>query len=225
MKPRLILASSSPQRAEILRSAGFAFDVVPAQLEETYDGTEPPAAFAERMAEEKARTVAQRFRPAEAVVVLGADTLVVLEGAMLRKPDSAGEARAMLEQLSGRMHEVITGVALAAPESPRRAVAHEVTRVFFRALTAKEIEDYVTGGEPLGKAGAYAVQGRAARFVTAWRVAPSMWWACPWRWWIACCASGRPEADSAPPKLAWLNRARLWAFLPARPPGRACSRP
>lgn len=165
MGKRLILASNSPQRRELLRSAGFVFDAVAPQGEESYDGREPPAAFAERMAEHKAAAVAQQFRRAEDVVVLGADTVVVVDGALLGKPGSPAEARRMLEKLSGRMHEVITAVALAEPGTGRRAVAHEVTRVFFRALTPQEIEDYVAGGEPLDKAGAYAAQGRASRFV------------------------------------------------------------
>lgn len=165
MGKRLILASNSPQRRELLRSGGFVFDAVAAQGEESYDGREPPAAFAERMAEHKAAGVAQQFRRTEDVVVLGADTVVVVDGGLLGKPASPAEARRMLEKLSGRMHEVITAVALAEPGTGRRAVAHEVTRVFLRALTPQEIEDYVAGGEPLGKAGAYAAQGRASRFV------------------------------------------------------------
>jgi septum formation protein len=165
MGKRLILASNSLQRRELLRSAGFVFDAIAPQGEESYDGREPPAAFAERMAEHKAAAVAQQFRRAEDVVVLGADTVVVVDGALLGKPGSPAEARRMLEKLSGRMHEVMTAVALAEPGTGRRAVAHEVTRVFFRALTPQEIEDYVAGGEPLDKAGAYAAQGRASRFV------------------------------------------------------------
>lgn len=165
MGKRLILASNSLQRRELLRSAGFVFDAVAPQGEESYDGREPPAAFAERMAEHKAAAVAQQFRREEDVVVLGADTVVVVDGALLGKPGSPAEARRMLEKLSGRMHEVMTAVALAEPGTGRRVVAHEVTRVFFRALTPQEIEDYVAGGEPLDKAGAYAAQGRASRFV------------------------------------------------------------
>lgn len=163
---RLILASSSPRRREVLRNAGFTFEVVPAEVDETYAGNENPAAFAERLAREKAEAVARRFQPLDDVVVLGADTVVVVERTLLGKPGSAQEARAMLRKLSGGAHEVITGVALAAPGSARPAGAHEVTRVFFRPLTSEEIDAYVASGEPLDKAGAYAVQGQASRFVT-----------------------------------------------------------
>lgn len=163
---RLILASSSPRRCELLRNAGYGFEVVPSRVEEAYSGDEPPATFAERMARQKAEEVAGRFPAGDDLVVLGADTVVVADAGVLGKPGSAGEARAMLAKLSGRPHEVVTGVALADPQQARCAVAHEVTRVIFRPLTAKEIDAYVASGEPLDKAGAYAVQGRASRFVT-----------------------------------------------------------
>ena len=164
--PRLILASTSPRRQELLRQAGFSFTVVPAPgVEEPYRSGEPPTAYAERMALRKAEEGARRCREGS-VVVLGADTVVEREGKLLGKPASAAEAESMLQELSGRVHRVITGVALTRPGSPRRSVAHEITRVYFRPLTREEIRDYVATGEPLDKAGAYAVQGRAARFVT-----------------------------------------------------------
>ena len=163
---RLVLASSSPRRQELLRNAGFTFEVVPSRIDEDNRPDADPIAHAERLAQLKAEEVAQRFAPEEDVVVLGADTVVVAEGTVLGKPRSPEEAAAMLEKLSGREHQVITGVALLAPGGMRRAVAHETTRVFFRPLTRQEIEDYVASGEPLDKAGAYAIQGRAGRFVT-----------------------------------------------------------
>jgi len=163
---RLILASASPRRRELLTNAGFRFEVAPAEVDETYPGGEDPAAFAERLALHKAEQVAARFAAADNVVVLGADTAVVAGGEVLGKPASADDARAMLRKLSGAMHEVITGVALAAPDTVRRAAAHEVTRVFFRPLSEEEISAYVATGEPMDKAGAYAAQGRASRFVT-----------------------------------------------------------
>jgi len=163
---RLILASASPRRRELLRQAGFTFEVVAPEVDETYPGGEDPAAFAERLALAKAAQIAQRFTAKDDVVVLGADTVVVADGEVLGKPVSADDARAMLRKLSGIAHRVITGVALAAPGAARRAVGHEVTRVFFRPLTEEEISAYVATGEPLDKAGAYAAQGRAARFVT-----------------------------------------------------------
>lgn len=163
---RLILASSSPRRRELLRNAGFVFEVVPSHADENHSGHEKPTTLAERIALRKAEDVARRFAPEDDVVVLGADTVVVVEKRILGKPDSAAQAAEMLRKLSGGVHEVITGVALAAPGTPRRAVAHAVTRVFFRPLTPEEIDAYVASGEPLDKAGAYAVQGRASRFVT-----------------------------------------------------------
>lgn len=163
---RLILASASPRRRELLSNAGFAFAVVPSRVRETDPSGEPPAAYAERMARLKAENVAGKLAPEDGVVVLGADTIVVLDGIALGKPRSPEEARAMLARLSGRTHEVITGVALAAPATARSAVAHERTRVVFRSLTPEEIAAYVASGEPLDKAGAYAIQSGASRFVT-----------------------------------------------------------
>jgi len=150
----------------LLRNAGFIFEVVPSRIEEDNHTAGDPVAYAQRLAQLKAEKVAQRFAPQEDVVVLGADTVVVAEGVVLGKPRSAEEAAAMLEKLSGREHQVITGVALLGPGGARRAVACETTRVFFRPLARKEIEDYVASGEPVDKAGAYAIQGRAGRFVT-----------------------------------------------------------
>ncbi len=162
---RLVLASASPRRRELLTNAGFDFEVIPSEIKEPGASGAPPAAFAERVAQLKAETVARTFAPTYRAVVLGADTIVVVAGALLGKPRSNEEARAMLEKLSGRTHEVITGVALVGPGG-RSALAHETTQVRFRELSAEEIEAYVAGGEPLDKAGAYAIQGRASRFVT-----------------------------------------------------------
>jgi septum formation protein len=164
--PRLILASSSPRRQELLRNAGFVFEVLPSRIDEGNHPAEDPVTQTERLAQLKAEEVAQRFAPGDDVVVLGADTVVVLDALPLGKPHTPEQARAMLEKLSGREHQVITGVALLAPGGARRSVAHETTRVVFRPLTRQEIEDYVASGDPLDKAGAYAIQGRAGRFVT-----------------------------------------------------------
>lgn len=162
---RLILASKSPAKREVLERAGFRLEVVSSDVDETPHAGESPTAYVERLAQKKAEAGARLFRPQDNVVVLGADTVIVMEGRILGKPDSGQQAREMLEKLSGQAHEVISGVALAEPGSARRLSAHEVTRVFFRRLAPQEIEDYVASGEPLGKAGAYAIQGRAARFV------------------------------------------------------------
>ena len=166
MKKRLILASGSPRRRELLRNAGFTFEVIPPEVAEDNPGNEAPAMLVERLALDKAEAVAGRFHRQDNVVVLGADTVVVVDSTLLGKPASPAEARQMLERLSDRTHEVITGVALVEPETARRTVAHETTRVFFRPLEPQEMEDYVATGEPLDKAGAYAIQGGASRFVT-----------------------------------------------------------
>jgi len=165
--PRLILASSSPRRVEVLRNAGFEFEVVPSRVNESPRPSEPPVALAERLAREKAEDVAARLAADNDALVLGADTVVVGDdGSLLGKPSSPADAVAMLEILSGRPHDVITGIALVSAGGERARVAHERTRVFFRDVARDEIERYVASGEPLDKAGAYAIQGGAGRFVT-----------------------------------------------------------
>lgn len=169
MPRKIILASGSPRRRELLTNAGYTFEVVPAEVEENHDGGETPVALVERLALSKAEEVARRYQGDDAVdaVVLGADTVVVLDGNILGKPGSPEEAQEMLASLSGREHEVITGVALVQPgDATRQVVTHENTTVFFRELTEQEIADYTATGEPLDKAGAYAIQGIAGRFVT-----------------------------------------------------------
>ena len=161
---RLILASSSPRRAEILRDAGFAFEVAPADIDETPRPSERAHALVRRLAEAKARAVAARA--GSDAIVLGADTEVVVDGEVFGKPADAADARRMLEKLSGRAHEVITGVALLRTRDGALLEAIESTQVTFATITPQEIEAYVASGEPLGKAGAYAVQGLGGRFVT-----------------------------------------------------------
>ena len=161
---RLILASSSPRRAEILRDAGFAFDVAAADIDETPRPGERAHALVRRLAEAKARAVAARA--GSDAIVLGADTEVVVDGEVFGKPADAADARRMLEKLSGRAHEVITGVALLRTRDGALREAIESTQVTFATITPQEIEAYVASGEPLGKAGAYAVQGLGGRFVT-----------------------------------------------------------
>ena len=156
----LILASASPRRAELLRAAGIAFRVEVSDLEEARDPGEAPRAYAERLARDKARVVAQRF-PGEPV--LAADTIVTIGDAVLEKPADAADAARMLRQLSGRAHEVTTGVCIISKNE--EDVRRETTRVFFRALNDKDIADYIATGEPMDKAGAYTIQGGAARWV------------------------------------------------------------
>ena len=157
---RLILASASPRRTDLLRAAGYDFDVEPAHVDESELAGEPPGAYVLRVAAMKARTVAARH-PED--IILAADTTVVIDGTMLAKPADDADARRMLGLLSGRTHDVLTGVVLVRAGRESSAVID--TRVSFRLLTAEEIDRYVASGEPHDKAGAYGVQGRAARFV------------------------------------------------------------
>jgi septum formation protein len=157
----LILASASPRRAELLRNAGIAFTVDPAHVAEQPKPGETPMDYAQRLACDKAQAVFAR-RPGN--VVLGADTVVVIDEHLLEKPNDAEDARRMLRLLSGRTHQVITGVSLAAPGFERTEA--EVTQVRFSGITDAEITAYINTGEPMDKAGAYGIQGRASRWVT-----------------------------------------------------------
>jgi septum formation protein len=156
----LVLASTSPRRADLLRRAGIEFEVRPSTLVEwPYTGG-PPAAHAEALARAKAGAVIGDGRP-----VVGADTIVVLDGAVLGKPADSVEAAAMLRRLSGREHRVVTAVAVQRAGMIRSGHASTVIRL--RDLSEHEIEEYVASGEPLDKAGAYAYQGQAAKWVIA----------------------------------------------------------
>ncbi|MDQ3908312.1 MAG: Maf family protein, partial [Acidobacteriota bacterium] len=160
--PRLVLASGSPRRAEILRAVGWEFEAAAADIDESERAGESPVDYVERLARDKAGVVA---RTRLFGLVLGADTTVVADGAMLGKPADDEDARRMLRLLRGRWHEVLTGVALVRAEEGRARVAHERTRVRFREMSDAEIDWYVSTGEHADKAGAYAVQGRAALFI------------------------------------------------------------
>lgn len=166
---KLILASSSPRRAEILRNAGFDFEVLPADVDESQRHGEYATNFVRRLAEEKARAaarlVAAKSHDGSAIIV-AADTVLELEGEVLGKPSSAENARAMLRRLSGRTHEVLTGLAVLPVSGFRFRVVVESTRVTFTPLSDSEIEAYIQSGEPFDKAGAYAIQGRGGRFIT-----------------------------------------------------------
>jgi septum formation protein len=156
--PRIILASASPRRQELLGLTGLTFEILPSEVDEGEVAGEP-AEVARRLAERKAEDVAARHPDA---LVLGADTIVTLDGAILGKPRDAGDACRMLTLLSGRTHQVITGIALRGPGvAVSDAVSTDVT---FRSLTPREIAAYVATGEPMDKAGAYALQGHAALF-------------------------------------------------------------
>jgi septum formation protein len=155
---RLVLASSSPRRAELLRAAGFEFDIAPVHLDESLHAGEAPDAYVARLAESKAAAAGL----ADAVV-LGADTTVVVGGHVLGKPTDSSDATRMLCLLSGRTHEVLTGICLQM--GSRRLVHVEASRVRMTPLDAAEISWYVETGEPMDKAGGYAVQGLASRFI------------------------------------------------------------
>jgi septum formation protein len=158
----LVLASASPRRRELLAQAGYAFVVRPAHIPEDSLPDEDPIAYVVRLAREKAEAVFRELADATAVV-LGADTTVTLDGQILGKPVDDADAARMLRMLSGRTHRVITGVALATESGTQ--VAAEVTAVRFLTLSDEEIRGYVVTGEPLDKAGAYGIQGRAARWI------------------------------------------------------------
>lgn len=163
----LVLASASPRRQELLRHAGIAFTVQPADIDESPLPGELPRQCVERLAREKALAV---WKTRRRDVVLGADTIVVVEKAILNKPTDASDAARMLRLLSGRAHEVITGICLVGPgqvrdETPHAQVASESTLVTMSAISENEILEYVATGEPMDKAGAYAIQGRASRWI------------------------------------------------------------
>jgi len=158
----LVLASASPRRQEILRNAGIEFVVQPTQIPEIPNLDEPAREFAERMAREKA-TIVSGERTQD--LVLGADTVVVVEGEILGKPESPADAARMLRLLSGRTHIVITGVCLLGPESGSD-VRSETTLVTMLPIPEQEILSYAASEEPKDKAGAYAIQGIASRWIS-----------------------------------------------------------
>lgn len=160
---KLILASSSSRRAEILANAGLPFSVLSSAVDESPHPGETPAALVQRLANAKADLVTARaVGPA---IVLGADTVVVFDDKILGKPQSTEEARHMLQQLSGRTHSVLTGVALVRlPDGERRQFT-ESTLVHFRPITEEELSSYLATREPYDKAGAYAIQGQAGRYI------------------------------------------------------------
>ncbi|MBA3632396.1 MAG: septum formation inhibitor Maf [Acidobacteria bacterium] len=178
--PKLILASGSPRRAEILNLVGWEFEKRVADIDEIEFFNEKPDDYVQRLAQEKAEFVAENY---ENALVLGADTIVVIDEKIIGKPKDLDDARRMLELLSGRWHKVLTGVALVRKErekkrrgkkeknpkskiqNPKSVVRLQTTRVKFAALSDVEIEYLVENGEPLNKAGAYAVQAQAALFI------------------------------------------------------------
>jgi septum formation protein len=165
MEQILILASSSPRRQELLREIGIPFQVHAANINEDQIAGEAPMAYALRLAREKAQAVAVHCPES---YVLGADTIVVVDGEVLGKPKDHADAMRMLRLLSGRRHEVTTAVSVVAPGAVASGTLAETrastTKVYFRELAEDEIQRYVAGGEPMDKAGAYAIQGGASRW-------------------------------------------------------------
>jgi septum formation protein len=163
----LILASASPRRRELLSQAGVAFTVAAADINEELLPNEAAAAYVQRLAEEKAQAIWNSNRSAdqsgEPLLVLGADTCVVCDGHILGKPTDTADARRMLELLSGRTHAVLTGLAVVTGRKIVRDV--EITQVTFNRIDDAELAQYIASREPLDKAGAYAIQGYAARWI------------------------------------------------------------
>lgn len=163
LREKLWLASKSLRRTEILRAVGWEFEAVAPNVDETQGASEDAISYVKRLATLKAEAVARKVPGG---LVLGADTVVVIGGEVLGQPRDDGEARRMLRLLSGRWHMVLTGVALVRFGNPPRVlVEHATTRVRFYEMSADEIDWYVSTGEPRGKAGAYAIQGRGALFI------------------------------------------------------------
>jgi septum formation protein len=163
MMEKLLLASGSPRRAEILRAVGWPFDALATNIDETLAPGESAPKLVERLALGKAEAAAKKH---PSLLVLGADTTVVVDSEILGKPVDEQDARRMLRLLSGKWHDVLTGVALVRTEGNGcRVVAHERTQVRFSEMSDAEIDWYVASGEPMDKAGAYAIQGRAALFI------------------------------------------------------------
>ena len=165
----LILASTSPRRQQLLREAGIAIEVRPSHIHEEHQPGESPVEYVSRLAKEKAETVASEIQSQSdsknrSVFVLGADTTVIVDAEILEKPRDAADARRMLRLLSGRAHAVTTAVSLARPHDGTITRA-ATTLVFFREISEQEIDDYIAGGEPMDKAGAYAIQGGAGQWV------------------------------------------------------------
>lgn len=169
-RPRLVLASASPRRRELLHAVGVEPELASADIDETPHPGESPNELVLRLAEGKASATLETLvsgceaaKNDDRVVVIGADTVVAVDGEIFGKPDCDAEARCMLSRLSGRSHEVVTGLAVLTPKRSETAVIE--TTVWFRHLDAADIDCYVACGEPEGKAGAYAIQGRGSLFV------------------------------------------------------------
>lgn len=160
--PRIVLASASPRRAEILRTVGWPFAALPVDIDEARRADEHAVDYVQRLAREKADAAASRVPASN---ILAADTTVTIDNHILEKPADEPDATRMLQLLNNRWHRVLTGIAIINHETSRTIVAHEETEVKFAAMSAEEIDWYVKTGEPMDKAGAYAIQGLGSRFI------------------------------------------------------------
>jgi septum formation protein len=160
--PKIILASASPRRAEILRTVGWPFETLPVNIDESRHADEGAVGYVTRLAREKAQAAAAQ---AQHLSIVGADTTVVIDKHILEKPRDHEDAKRMLRLLNNRWHQVLTGVALIEVTTSAVKIAHENTEVKFAAMSDEEIDWYVRTGEPLDKAGAYAIQGFGSRFI------------------------------------------------------------
>jgi septum formation protein len=160
--PKIILASASPRRAEILRTVGWPFETMPVNIDESRQPDEDAVAYVTRLAGEKAQAAAAR---GQHLTIVAADTTVVSDDHILEKPLDLEDAKRMLRLLNNRWHQVLTGVALIDVTTSAMKIAHEKTEVKFAAMSDEEIDWYVNTGEPMDKAGAYAIQGLGSRFI------------------------------------------------------------
>ncbi len=160
--PKIVLASGSPRRAEILRTVGWPFEMMSPEIDETRRTSEDAVTYVQRLARSKAETVAQRVSSS---LIVAADTTVVINEEILEKPSDQDDAGRMLRKLSGQWHQVITGVALTGGATSQIQVAYETTEVKFATMSEDEVNWYASSGEPMDKAGAYAIQGLGARFI------------------------------------------------------------
>jgi len=166
----IALASQSPRRRELLLSAGYEFRVFPVKVSEIFDENLTPEAVVSHLATIKGRAAVDLYNSLKSpgFLVLSADTIVVHDGQVLGKPENSTQAKSFLRSLSGKMHSVMSAITLFESGSTKVWTGHAETRVQFRALTEQEIDSYVAGGEPMDKAGAYAIQGEGGKFVSSY---------------------------------------------------------
>lgn len=165
-QPQLILASASPRRVQLLTEMGLEFTVQPSHIEEKILDNEPATACAERLARIKAEDVAQKHS-SNHIFILGADTLIHFQKKIIGKPQNPKEAKKILQSLSGQKHEVITGYCLIRGQNEILKSGYETSEVEMKSLSPQDIENYVATGEPMDKAGAYAIQGKASAFIAS----------------------------------------------------------